>query len=182
VCFGPYTKVPDDPALRASAGQGAKKSWANYDPAAPSDWRWDDAAHGAFGAGAAAWYRLPPGRGMPTAPPGSFHCGTFRAGWLTGWHGAAGTTPDDGTIGIINGKATRYAVPADGRLPPAVGLPPADGAVCFDDSLPQQPSSGPCYSPNAVQAVGCGAFDLWSLPPTLAYQQYGYGMAYCLAA
>ena len=149
-CFGPYTEVPDDPALRASAGSGG---------------RCDDAAHGAFGAGAAAWYRLPPGRGLATAPPGIWHCGTGAAGWLSGWRGAAGTAPDD----------QHYAVPADGALPPAAGLPPAHGAVCFDGD----DSSGACYTSVAVRAVGCGDFALWALPPI---PDCGYGAAYCLAA
>ena len=159
-CFGPYTEVPDDPALRASAGQG-KDDYDNYDPALPSDWRCDDAAHGAFGAGAAAWYRLPPGRGLPTAPPGKAHCGTWSAGWLSGWRGAAGTAPDD----------EHYAVPADGALPPAAGLPPAHGAVCFENGFT-------CLQPVAVRAVGCGDFDLWALPPI----PYCSLTAYCLAA
>jgi hypothetical protein len=161
-CFGPYTEVPDDPALRTSAGQGAHDVWANYDPALPSELRCDDATHGAFGAGAAAWYRLPPGRGLPTAPPGAFHCGTSRSGWLSGWRGAAGTAPDD----------EHYAVPADGALPPAAGLPPAHGAVCFNGD-----NGDTCHAPVAVHAVGCGAFDLWALPPVTRG-----ATAYCLAA
>jgi hypothetical protein len=164
-CFGPYTEVPDDQALRASAGQGGHSNYPNYDPALPSHFRCDDAAHGgAFGAGAAAWYRLPPGRGLPTAPPGNNRCGAGDTGWLSGWRGAAGTTPDD----------YHYAVPADGALPPAAGLPPADGAVCFDGG-----GSGTCYLPTAVQAVGCGPFALWSLPPTDCNVDHA---AYCLAA
>ena len=146
-CFGPYTEVPDDPALRASAGGGH---------------RCDDAARGAFGAGAAAWYRLPPGRGLPTAPPGARHCGTLYTGWLSGWRGAAGTAPDDQS----------YAVPADGALPPAAGLPPAHGAVCFNGG-----GGGTCYAPVVVRAVGCGDFALWALPPVT-----GSITAYCLAA
>ena len=146
-CFGPYTEVPDDPALRASAGVGR---------------RCDDAARGAFGAGAAAWYRLPPGRGLPTAPPDHNHCGTELPGWFSGWRGAAGTAPDD----------RHYAIPADGALPPAAGLPPAHGAVCFDFG------PGTCESPVAVRAVGCGDFDLWALPPIPGC----YNRAYCLAA
>ena len=149
-CFGPYTEVPDDPAFRASAG--------------PGDYRCDDAAHGAFGAGAAAWYRLPPGRGLATVHPGPNHCGAAQTGWLSGWRGAAGTAPDDKS----------YAVPADGALPPAAGLPPADGAVCFD--------SGRGYTCNpsvAVRAVGCGPFALWDLPPTTNCNN---PTAYCLAA
>ena len=163
-CFGPYTKVPDDPALRASAGQGAHDYGANYDPALPSEFRCDDAARGAFGAGAAAWYLLPPGRGLATAPPGRLHCGTRLTGWLSGWRGAAGTAPDD----------WHYAVPADGALPPAAGLPPAHGAVCFDGF------NGVCEMPVAVRAVGCGDFDLWALPPIPDCGSYG--LAYCLAA
>ena len=162
-CFGPYTEVPDDPALRASAGQGANSGRENYDPAAPSEWRCDGAAHGAFGAGGPAWYRLPPGRGLATAPPGEYHCGTDWTGWLSGWRGAAGTAPDD----------HRYAVPADGALPPAAGLPPAHGAVCFDSG-----GGYTCYWPVAVRAVGCGDFDLWALPPIPDC----YQTAYCLAA
>jgi hypothetical protein len=164
-CFGPYTKVPDDPDLRVSTGQGASKYAANYDPAAPSDWRRDNAVHGAFGAGAAAWYLLPPGRGLATAPPGRCHCGTNIAGWLSGWSGAAGTAPGD----------DQYAVPADGALPPAAGLPPADGVVCFDYGIY---AARTCYKPKVVRAVGCGAFDLWSLPPL----HQGIQGAYCLAA
>ena len=165
-CFGPYTEVPDDRALRASAGQGANSGSANYDPALPSDYRCDDAAHGGtFGAGAASWYRLPPGRGLATAPPGTKHCGTGFPGWLSGWRGAAGSTPGD----------IHYAVAADGALPPAIGLPPADGAVCFD-SHPYDRDT--CNYPAAVRAVGCGAYALWDLPPV----PHGTGRAYCLAA
>jgi hypothetical protein len=167
-CFGPYTEVPDDPALRASAGQGERSDWPNYDRALPSEYRYDDAAHGAFGAGAAAWYRLPPGRGLPTTRFGGHHCGTTTAGWLSGWHGAVGTAPDYGPGGYGLG-ADHYAVPADGALPPAVGLPPANGAVCFDNG------GQTCYYPAAVRAVGCGLFALWDLPPVS-------GSAYCLAA
>jgi hypothetical protein len=165
-CFGPYTEVPDDPALRASAGQGGWSDDANYDPALPSEYRCDDAAHGAFGAGAAAWYRLPPGRGLATTPPGHFHCGTFNTGWLSGWRGAAGTAPDD----------LQYAVPADGALPPAAGLPPAGGAVCFDDG-----NGRTCRVHAAVRAVGCGACALWDLPPIPPCGDYDL-TAYCLTA
>jgi hypothetical protein len=146
-CFLAYTEVPDDQALLTSAGQGS---------------RCDDAARGAFGAGAAEWYRLPPGRGLPTAPPGDSHCGTMGTGWLSGWPGAAGTTPTE-----------KYAVPADRSLPPAVGLPPADGAVCFDAG-----SYGACSNSVAVRTVGCGNFALWALPPIPDCA----GGAYCLAA
>ena len=166
-CFGPYTDIPDDRALRTSAGQGRDSGSANYDPALPYDLRRDDAAHGAFGAGGGAWYRLPPGRGLATAPPGAWHCGTGNPGWLSGWRGAAGTVPSD----------NRYAVPADGSLPPAVGLPPADGAVCFDGT---DGWGGTCYHPAAVRAVGCGAYALWDLPPIP--NCYHAGLAYCLAA
>ena len=100
---------------------------------------------------------------MPTAPPGNHHCGTLSTGWISGWHGAARTAPDD----------FHYAVPADGSLPPAVGLPPADGTVCFVGA-----NYGDCYKSAAVRAVGCGGFTLWDLPPT----PDGDYAAYCLAA
>ena len=168
VCFGPYTDVPDDEALRASAGQGGYPNDPNYDPALPSEDRCDDAARGAFGAGHTSWYRLPPGRGLATAPPGRFHCGTYLAGWLSGWRGAAGSTPRD----------QDYAVAADGALPPAAGRPPADGAVCFDAT--GFVGGGTCLYPAAVRAVGCGAYALWDLPPVTDCDN-GH-IAYCLAA
>jgi hypothetical protein len=160
VCFGPYTEVRDDQALRTSAGQGHSSGDPNYDPAAPSELRCDDVEHGAFGAGVAAWYHLPPGRGLATAPPGMNHCGTWLAGWLSGWHGVAGTAPDD----------DEYAVPADRSLSPAVGLPPADGLVCFDYGRKT------CFQSAPVRAVGCGDFALWNLPPAQTRCA-----AYCLA-
>jgi hypothetical protein len=187
-CFGPYTKVPDDPALRTSAGQNADPKADNYDPAAPSGWRIDDAAHGAFKTGAVAvvdfdsklprWYRLPPGHGLATAPPDPLHCGTRYTGWLSGWRGAAGTAPDDKYYDpTIRAYTYTSDSPADGRLPPAAGLPPADGVVCFDGDF------GSCQKWLPVRAVGCGAFDLWSLLSIPTWWSNGlYRSAYCLAA
>ena len=102
VCFtAVFHTVPDDPNLLASVGQGGDASLSNtYDPMMPPAWRCDAAAgtdlteyydtegRGPFGLNRSAtgprWYRLPAGRGLPTAPPGEFHCGTDGTGWLSG--------------------------------------------------------------------------------------------------
>ena len=80
VCFGVYITVPDDPDLLTSAGRG--------DRCGP--------AHGPFGLQqvGTSWYRLPAGKGLPTAPPGRGHCGTEYTGWLSGWPAAANGQPD----------------------------------------------------------------------------------------
>jgi hypothetical protein len=175
VCFAAaFLTVPDDPRLRAGAGQGAANgAGSNYDPGMPPAWRCDAAeganlgdggeiCHGPFGlwqgggggddAGGPRWYRLPAGRGLPTAPPGGNHCGTWFTGWVSGWPvGAEGQPSDD------------YATPADGSLPPPVGRPPASGTVCFGKTV----SSGrgdTCQYTTTVRAVACGAFVLWELP------------------
>jgi hypothetical protein len=182
VCFGTYTDVPDDPNLRASAGQGRSSVYPNYDSSIPhfsdSDsqaWRSDSPARsnngpnavhgGAFGVQLdvvpEAWYRLPAERALATTPPGGYHCNTMYTGWLSGWGGAVGDAPDG-----------EYAVPADGSLPPAVGLPPVAGTVCIDSGY-----GNTCSHSIAVQAVDCGAFALWQLPAT----DCNY-CGYCLAA
>jgi hypothetical protein len=84
----------------------------------------------------------------------------YSAGWLSGWRGDwANYDPN---------SDQDYVVPADGALPPTTSLPPTDGAVCFDYG-----SYGTCYKPAVVRAVGCGAFDLWSLPPTPDRKKHG---------
>ena len=114
------------------------------------------------------WYRLPTGKGLPTAPPGTEHCGTRCTGWLSGW--PAG---DEGQPDVL------YDTPSDGLLPPPVGQPPAVGTVCFDDGRDayERLDHHTCYSPTLVRAVSCGAFALWELPPTPSDVLSGYCLA-----
>ena len=145
--------VPDDPNFLVSADGGS---------------RCDDVSsgQGPFGLNRSAtgprWYRLPAGRGLPTAPPGEYHCGTDNTGWLSGWPAGAEGQPGD-----------RYATPADGSLPPPVGRPPAAGTVCFEGT-----GRATCISSTAVRAVACGAFNLWELAAAPGVNCYGY----CLGA
>ena len=176
ICFGEYLTVPDDPEFLISAGQGHSSRWPNYDASLPDPERCDAVqssqstsvreyieaggiAQGPFGLGAedgAAWYRLPPGSRLPTSPPGWAHCSTGTVGWLSGWPSSEGQIPP-----------TDYSTSFAGSVPPPVGTPPAVGTVCF------QAGSEACRRPTTVQAVSCGAFALWQLPPpedcTLAY-------------
>eukprot|EP01051_Picozoa_sp_SAG22_P013402 SAG22_NODE_1497_length_4292_cov_4.207966_2_plen_826_part_00 len=188
---GGYVAVPDDPNLLVGAGQGRRDDYPNYNPTMPPGWRCDAAegitglhtdyydgehhydgeGHGPFGLNrsTAAWYRLPVGKGLPTAPPesstGAESCGTGETGWLSGWPARQAGQPDD-----------EYATPADGSLPPPVGAPPAAGTVCFGSV--DGGDGDTCYSHTPVRAVSCGAFALWELPP--APGEYGC-LGYCLA-
>jgi hypothetical protein len=177
VCFTTaFLTVPDDPRLFTSAGQGAFSSSDNYDPSLPPMYRCDAAegyistsgqghGHGPFGLrqGDTSWYRLPAGSGLPTAPPGHYHCGTAYTGWLSGWPTGAEGLPE-----------RNYATPADGTLPPPVGSPPAAGVACFDG---HSGGSTSCDSPTPVQVVSCGAFTLWELPPAPSTSYHGYCLA-----
>ena len=139
---------------------------------------------------ARSWYRLPTGKGLPTAPPGVGHCGTTGTGWLSGWpaaadgqpglHGNGCTEPSDSQACTEN-----YATHADGSLPPPVGLPPAAGTVCFDfhqtdlkvgwDAVDMRNT---CLFSTQIRAVSCGAFALYELPPA---PNWGMCSGYCLA-
>ena len=87
----------------------------------------------------------------------------WHPGWLSGWPADSAGQPDE-----------RYATPADGSLPPPVGHPPAVGTVCFDDDVG---FGDPCVSSAPVQAVTCGAFALWELPPAPSSGCSGYCLA-----
>eukprot|EP01050_Picozoa_sp_SAG11_P006696 SAG11_NODE_530_length_8718_cov_12.724910_2_plen_1534_part_00 len=175
--------VPDDLNLLVSAGQGADDTRGNYDPSMPQAWRCDTnenianfadnygnrtQGRGPFGINQTSdsWYRLPAGKGLPTAPPGEFHCGTPLPGWLTGWATGAEGTPD-----------LSYTTPADGSVPPPVGEPPATATMCFNAG-----SGQPCYYHTTIRAMSCGAFVLWELPPAPRGAGLAIGCSgYCLA-
>jgi hypothetical protein len=175
-CFsGNYTTVPNNLNLRTSAGQGRYSAANNYDPSMPSTIRCDSVhdsdcrngrytqCGGPFGVGQSgtAWYRLPAGHSLPTAPVRPLHCGTDATGWLSGWAGPG--QPD-----------RHYATPAGSSLPPPVGNPPAAGTVCFHSGGADLPT---CDSHIPVRAVSCGAFALWELQPVPICTR-----GYCLAA
>jgi hypothetical protein len=207
VCFtAAFLTVPDDANLLASAGQAGWADWDNYDPRMPSSIRcdapegtdldsWATQGHGPFGlrhisTNGTGWYRLPAGKGLPTAPPGEYHCGTPQTGWLTGWPAGADThlgwasrAPGternrDYAAGFDAGQpgqpSYHYATPADGSLPPPVGSPPVAGTVCFGAER-----GFTCQCSRRVRAVSCGAFALWELPPVGGCRRDCSG--YCLA-
>ena len=49
------------------------------------------------------WYRLPTRKGLPTAPPGTEHCGTRCTGWLSGWPAGGEGQPDVLPLNLIEG-------------------------------------------------------------------------------
>ena len=53
-----------------------------------------------------------------------------------------------------------YDTPADVSLPPPVGMPPAEGTICFNNDYDHT-----CEVHTSVRAVSCGVFTLWALPP-----------------
>lgn len=168
-CFtATFLTVLDDMNLTTAAGQGyVKVAGHNYDPSLPPQVRCDgkDGSDGGpFGlrdGTGLEWYRLPSGKGLPTAPPGRDHCGTASTGWLSGWPAERDEQPDE-----------HYAVWGLGLLPPAVGSPPAAGTVCFDGGYGSN-----CWHSTTVRAVSCGAFVLWELPPGPSSVCSGYCIA-----
>eukprot|EP01052_Picozoa_sp_SAG31_P045866 SAG31_NODE_8547_length_1432_cov_1.116279_2_plen_256_part_00 len=198
VCFvhaDDYLVVPDDPGRLTSAGTGR---YAGSDPdwrcdatercdSCADDRYLSDGnfnmgivdvvsnfnnAHGPFGLGqdGAAWYRFPAGKGLATANPGEYHCGTDGTGWLSGWPAEA----DPPVCVDSSGPDCNYDTPADGTLPPTVGSPPARGTICFQAG--GNTGNKNCINSLPVRAVSCGAFSLWELLP--AVNCYA---AYCLA-
>eukprot|EP01047_Picozoa_sp_COSAG01_P048959 COSAG01_NODE_4807_length_4725_cov_2.316915_2_plen_922_part_00 len=183
VCFGAYHTVPDNPRVRTSAGRGYGTGRRSDCPRTAADSTMPN-TNGAFGLGQPpdAWYRLPTGRGLAGTPPGPFRCSSSHGtGWLSGF-GASAPACYNGVLygGTSNPRGLgcpgdSYSVNADGTLPPLVGVPPADGTVCFDYG---PAPSHTCYNSVAVRAVECGAFSLWQLPPLPMGICSG---AYCLA-
>lgn len=76
ICFAvdQHIAVPDDPQFSVNAGSGDRDDCAPHWPfgLAPPD--------GGDGPG---WYRLPPGKGLPTAPVGGHKCSTGKGVWLS---------------------------------------------------------------------------------------------------
>ena len=159
ICFtGDYVTVPDDPHLSTNYSG----TWGDFrcDAAEGFTDNTGIQGHGPFGLEqrGTGWYRLPAGKGLPTAPHARIgSCGGWDTGWLTGWSGA--DRPDK-----------HYSTPADGSLPPPVGHRPAAGLMCFEGP----PKLGTCYdTPVTIYALSCGRFALWELPPaSICHQLY----------
>jgi hypothetical protein len=115
------------------------------------------------------WVRLvgPAGDALPTAPPGGGHCGTYGAGWLSGWGAAA----------------------AGWELPAAAGEPPLsyatngtlptsrDGVVLATVCFAVGDSGNTCSHSVPIAVLNCGTFMLWRLPDVPARAP----LAYCVA-
>ena len=115
----------------------------------------------ATGVGGGGWYRFTGAGGdaMALTPPGSFHCGAFGTGWLSGWNTSGGTGA--GCNGLDGGTGPPCGFSMAGRYPTM-----AEGVVemtaCFD----WDPRV--CDHHISVGVVRCTDFLLWQLPYTNA--------------
>eukprot|EP01051_Picozoa_sp_SAG22_P001635 SAG22_NODE_66_length_22936_cov_626.714279_20_plen_1767_part_00 len=119
------------------------------------------------GVGGSRWYRFvgAGGDALALSHPGVQHCGTYRAGWLSGWSPTANSDPPES-----------YNQP--GRYPEAAqGV--TDMIACFGYS------NDPCDAGHVVVGVvQCQGFLLWRLPdaPHCVPDHDAYVDAYCTAS
>eukprot|EP01052_Picozoa_sp_SAG31_P045670 SAG31_NODE_8434_length_1452_cov_8.988395_1_plen_229_part_00 len=183
VQLGDAIEVPDDPALRATAGQGGEWDMQNYDASlgpyrCDDDYRlsaradWENQRYGPI-----ATTRGPFGTGsIPEIeneydventvgawyklPPGRSlvraPIGYCHCGTLFTWW-LTGWQESDGPM--LTDADRSYAEPARADMPPPLGEPPKRGAVCF------QGCCDFCNTPKEVMGLQCGGFELWQLPP-----------------
>jgi hypothetical protein len=157
-CFEPYELRPAEP-WRATANVVTPTGPDHCD--GPTKWTDSDLLTAPPLGG--RWVRLagPAGDALPTAPPGDNHCGTYMAGWLSGWGGGGGAA-------AAGAPPRSYATP--GALPtPRDGVVPA--TACFNDG-----GSYTCEQHATIAVLHCGAFLLWRLPDAPACP-----LAYCAA-
>jgi hypothetical protein len=122
----------------------------------------------ATGVGGNRWYRFvgAAGDALPLSPPGVDHCGTSKAGWLSGW------TRSDAPPKMYN---------VSGKYPKAAaGI--VEGTACFNHGPPE--ANTWCEMHSKVGALRCDGFFLFRLSDSgSGVGQPGWGCfaGYCVA-
>ena len=182
-CSTPGCSPPDGPSVNCSCGPGQPTTGpcnsGHRDKGGPGGhWMGDvplsmscsklygDSA--ATGVGGNRWYRFvgAAGDALPLSPPGVDHCGTSKAGWLSGWTGAGAPPPMYNTSGS-------YPQAAEGIV---------EKTACFNHGPPN--ANTWCEMHSKVGVVRCGSFYLFRLSDSgSGVGQPGWGCfaAYCVA-